>query len=123
MDQAIRTPWNNAGIGAWRIELILAVGAMIWSILALTIGNRPLPSWIKHVSIGALAALAMVVLLKMMAPQVLSFTGKRHGKLHGAYLEVGLYAVPVILLAGGTIGLVIGRLRSMRALRQATPSR
>src|SRR3712207_5804400 len=54
----------------WPVALIGGVGALLGSIVALTIGNRPLPLPVKHASIGALVSVGVVVLGTMILAQM-----------------------------------------------------
>jgi hypothetical protein len=97
MQQAALLRGEVEDFAGWPIALIGGAGALLGSIVALTIGNRPLPLSVKHATIGALVSVGLVVLGILILAQMF---GGPSSKRQAPYLDWGrIYAVPVALVA------------------------
>src|SRR4051812_18499772 len=70
MQQAAVQRGEAEDFAVWPLALLGGVGALVGSTVALTVGNRPLPLPVKYASIGAFAAVGVVVFVTTVLAQM-----------------------------------------------------
>lgn len=108
VQQAALQSGHAEDFAVFPVALIGVVGAMTGPLVALTLGDRPLPAVVKHVSIGALVGVAMVVIATLF---VANLFGGPISKLQAPYLHWGrVFAFPAGFLLGSATGFLVGHL-------------
>ena len=101
----------------WPVALVVGAGASFGALLALTVGDHPLPLAVEHASIGALAGVSLHIFIALACPILIC-----HSAPVGETAACGVYKgwvfTPRALTIGGIIGVLAGYLNSMNRKKQ-----